>query len=214
MLGATLTTHGGLIAAWTIDNPDYNTVYIGLSPNNDVTYNPGGVSASLTGTGNGIDVGNVFGTGGTTLNDPRSPQSATYALFAAYSGGPATVTVQVNATGLSGFSLSYAAVDLKTGGGSTQDWKWSTDGITYTGLPDSVSLGINTSTWSMNSVDFSSASVSSPSTLYFQNTIFSGIVGFDNLQVNAVPEPSNYALAAFGLCICFGRRFIRKLARA
>src|ERR1035437_4229633 len=84
MLGATLTTHGGLIAAWTIDNPDYNTVYIGLSPNNDVTYNPGGVSASLTGTGNGIDVGNVFGTGGTTLNDPRSPQSATYALFAAY----------------------------------------------------------------------------------------------------------------------------------
>jgi hypothetical protein len=35
-------------------------------------------------------------------------------------------------------------------------------------------------------------------------------------EFTAVPEPINYALAAFGLCaggICFGGRFVRKLAR-
>jgi hypothetical protein len=210
MLGATLTTQGGLIAAWTFDS---QVTPSGLAPNNDVTYNPSGVSASLTAVGGVASIGNTPTVGATTLNDPRGTPITAFALAVGFSPS-STVTIQVaNPTGLSGFSLSYAAADLN--GAGTQDWKWSTDGITYNGLPDAgASLGINTSTWSLNSVNFNNAS---GSTLFFQNTVAAGFVGFDNFQVTAVPEPINYALAGFGLCvggISFGRRFVRKLTRA
>jgi hypothetical protein len=209
MFGAALTTQGGLIAAWTFDTQiDPPT---GLAPNSDVTYNPSGVSASLTGVGGAVAGISTVNKGSTDLNDPRgTPANPNYCLAVGVLSG--FVTIQVNAAGLSAFSLSYAAVDLNPGGGSLQDWKWSTDGVTYTGLPDSSSTGINTLTWSLNSVNFNSAS---GSTLYFQDTL-SGFVAFDNFQLTAVPEPINYALAVFGLCvggICFGRRFVRKLSR-
>lgn len=207
VLGATLTTHGGLIAAWTLEGNSTADLTTGISPNTDVTYNPSGVTGTLTGAGTAS-----MGTGGAgvnTLNDPRTtPINSANVIFT----GPNTLlTIQLNnVAGLSGFTLTYAAHDVLSG---TQGWQWSIDGSTWAN-PDSSTLSLGSS-WSVNTVDFSSAS---GSTLYFQNTVNSGFgfAAFDNFQVTAVPEPISYALAAFGLCVggvSFGRRFVRKLAR-
>jgi hypothetical protein len=205
VLGATLTTHGGLIAAWTLEGNNTLDLTTGINKNGDVTYDPGLVTGTLTGAGNAS-----MGTGGAgvnMLNDPRTTPINSDNLI--YAGINTLLTIQLNnVAGLSGFTLTYAAHDTLNG---TQGWQWSNNGVDWAN-PDSSTLSLG-STWSLNTVDFSSAS---GSTMYFKNTLNSGFgfAAFDNFQVNAVPEPSNYALAAFGLCICFGWRFIRKLARA
>jgi hypothetical protein len=211
VLGATLSTHGGLIAAWTLENNTTADLAGGISidaPNGGMTYNPSGVTGTLTGAG-----GASMATGGAgvnSLNDPRTTPFDSANVI--YAGPNNLLTIKLNnVAGLSGFIVQYAAHDTLSG---TQGWQWSTDNISWAN-PYSSTLSLGGS-WSVNTVDFSSAS---GSTLYFQNTVNSGFgyAAFDNFTVTAVPEPINYALAAFGLCvggISFGRRFVRKLTRA
>ena len=216
MFGATLTTHGGLIAAWTLEGNNTTQLTSGISPNTDVTYDPGYVTGTLTGAGY-ANMG-VVSAGVNTLNDPRTtPVNSANVIYGGNLGsGPMTLTIQLNnAAGLSGFIITYAAANVSSG---TQLWEWSQNGSSWNS-PDSSTLSLGSS-WSVNTVDFNTASPSLSGTIFFRNTVNSGSVGlaaFDNFQVTAVPEPINYALAAFGLCvggICFGRRFLRKLARA
>jgi hypothetical protein len=216
LFGACLTTHGGLIAAWTLENNNTTQLTSGIGPNSDVTYNPSGVAGTLTGAGLNHFLETTTALAN-SINDPRTtPVDSAVVIWGgkSISSGPMTLTIQLNnVTGLSGFTVSYAAANLQ--GSATQQWQWSTDGSAWN-APVSSSLSLGGS-WALNTVDFSTAA---GSTLYFQNTVNSGGVGyaaFDNFQVTAVPEPINYALAAFGLCvggISFGRRFVRKLTRA
>jgi hypothetical protein len=195
LFAATFTTQAGIIALWTFDG---NSTDVNQSPvtlNTDPGYQNG---ASLSSAG--------FSVTGTPNGDPRTSGqgSPNYGLA---TGG--TLTLQISGIGFSGYQLAYQALD---GGSGTQSWQWSPDNSSWNS-PVSASLPISGLGWSADTVDFSGAS---GSTIYFRNTI-GGSIGFDNIQITAVPEPINYALATFGLCvggISFGRRFVRKLSRA
>jgi hypothetical protein len=217
MLGATLTTHGGLIAAWTLEANSTANLTAGINKNNDVIYDPIGVTGTLTGVGYAFVQSGSLGVN--TLNDPRTPptDSANVIYGGNNGGGPMTLTIRLdNVAGLSGFVLTYAAANFANG---SQLVEWSNDGSHWMGADPSSTLSLGSS-WSVNTANFSSASPSGLGTMYFRDTvgaIGSSYAAFDNFQVTAVPEPINYALAAFGLCvggISFGRRFVRKLTRA
>ena len=197
LFAATFTTQAGIIALWTFDGSSTGVNQNPVTLNTDPNYQNG---ASLS------TVGSTFFVEGTPNGDPRTSGQG-FPNGLAQTGG--TLTLQISGIGFSGYQLAYQALD---GGSGTQSWQWSTDNANWNS-PVSTSLTINNLNYSANTVDFSGAS---GSTIYFQNTI-GGVVAFDNIQITAVPEPINYALATFGLCvggISFGRRFVRKLARA
>lgn len=68
MLGATLTTHGGLIAAWTLEANNTANLTAGINKNSDVIYDPIGVTGTLTGVGYAFVQSGSLGVN--TLNDP------------------------------------------------------------------------------------------------------------------------------------------------
>ena len=200
-LGAALTSQAGLIGLWTFDsNPSGTGPFADLtnpttSPARSSFYDN---SAQIT---TSISVGNA---GGTTANDPRTSPSAGRALTLD-SGG--AITIQITHGSLTGFTLTYEA--QKTGGSPTQGgWSWSTTlNGTYSTAGVSETLSTGTS-YALNTVTFGTLDPST--TIFLRETISSGgTVAFDNIQISAVPEPINYALAAFGLCVaavCIGRR--------
>ncbi len=198
LLGATLTSQAGIIALWTFDGGSTGVDQNPVTLNTDPNYQNG---ASLSSS---VSISTLFL--GSPSGDPRtSPGSPNYGI--AQTGG--TLTLLISGNGFSGFQLAYQALD---GGSGAQSWQWSSDNSSWNS-PVSASLPISGAGWSADTVDFSGASGSN---IYFRNTI-GGTVGFDNIQITAVPEPINYALAAFGLCvggISFGRRYVRKMTRA
>lgn len=87
-------------------------------------------------------------------------------------------------------------------------WEWSTDGLTYNPIGTIVAgatAGTIASAFNTSGVlslpQFSDISGSSTAFVRFSGsgaTSASGNVRIDNIQVNAVPEPSTYALLALG----------------
>lgn len=150
---------------------------------------------------------------GTTLNENTS-SSPNYALQENGAGGPnATLTLHISGTGLSGFVLTYASESTAA---NTQSWAYSINNSSYTTF---TSPSVGTS-WGTVTVDFSSiTSLNGAANVYFRDTITaaSGTVGFDNIAINAVPEPVSMALAVFGgvagLGLCVGA-LRKKLAKA
>jgi len=194
-LGAALTSQAGLIGLWTFDTAPGTGPFL---DNANPTTNPARSSfydnsAQIT---TSIAVGS---TGGTTVTDPRTSQSASSALTLD-SGG--AITIQITHGSLTGFTLTYAA--QKTGGSPTQGgWSWSTtvNGTYSTVGVNNGSLPLGSgSSWAINTVTFGTLDPST--TIFLRETISSGgTVAFDNIQVSAVPEPINYALGAFAFCI-------------
>lgn len=108
--------------------------------------------------------------------------------------------------------LSFTTRGTGTGF-DTHAWSWSTDGVNYTPF---TSIAANqTSTWSIETVDFSSISaLENIPTAYLMLTVSgatstSGNNRFDNIQINAVavPEPTALALlGGFGILALIKRR--------
>lgn len=108
------------------------------------------------------------------------------------------LVIHVSGAGYSSFVVSY---DAKQTGSSQLNWAWSLDNSSYTYIP---SQNLQTS-WGNYSADFSGVSALNGAAdvylLTYASTEIGQLVSFDNIQVNAVPEPINVALALFGLGI-------------
>lgn len=201
-----------IVAYW-----NFNTLT--NSVNNGTTYAPTSGSGSITvGVAASDNAGNSRGInsfGGTTLNaispDPNG-QALTVQGGALEAATPvqnngATVTIQVDLTGLENPILSFATQRTNTGFNSSVV-AWSTDGVTYTDFT-TYSPGTN---FAIQSFDFSSANaLDSTSTAFFRITLTgvtanSGNNRFDNVQINAVPEPTAALLGGLGFLALLRRR--------
>jgi hypothetical protein len=121
---------------------------------------------------------------------------------------------------LSGFTINY---DVYGNNASSEyvnslSWAYSTDGGATYSTPTSVSIG-TAKTWNSKQVSWSSLSVASEKDIWFRATFAGEGKGYDLdffdsfvLNVEAVPEPVNVALATFGLglaVVLAGRRVYR-----
>lgn len=147
-------------------------------------------------------------TGGSTLNFPaaQGTAAATYALHASDSAAAPVITIEITGSGLSALS-SYV---LTYAGGSSSattrnvTWAYSLNDTTFTTLQTDALTGTGAGpTYAVKTDNFSAdTSLNGATTIYFRGTFGAATTGgayFDNIVIAAVPEPTNYALAGFGL---------------
>ncbi len=164
---------------------------------------------------------------GTTINENTASAPNNFAIQMTAGGGAGAdvLTLQISGTGLQNFIVTYAS---QSSSGQNQTWSYSTTGLagSYTTL---TTLNANT-TFALTGIltaDFSTANgtLANASTVYLQDIVTAGgngtTIAFDNIAINAVPvpEPTNYALAGFGLMfvgVGAGRFYLarRRLATA
>lgn len=151
---------------------------------------------------------------GNTLNVfPGGDQTAGQALaLANTNANNKSVIFSLSTLGYEDLVLTFATRGTSTGF-DTHAWSWSTDGVNYTPL---TSIAANkTSTWSLETVDFTAvSSLDNASTAYLMLTVSgatsaAGNNRLDNIQINAVavPEPTALALlGGFGILAVVTRR--------
>lgn len=209
---STLPTQAAVVAYW-----NFNTLTTAV--NNGTTYSPTSGSGSITvGVAASDNAGSNRGLnsfGGTTVNaispDPNGQaltlQGGALETTTPVQNNGATMTIQVDLTGLENPILSFATQRTATGFNSNVV-AWSTDGLSYTDLT-TYSLGTS---FAIQSFDFSSANaLDNSSTVFFRITLAgatsnSGNNRFDNIQINAVPEPTAVLLGGFGFIALLRRR--------
>lgn len=108
-------------------------------------------------------------------------------------------------TGFSGLSISLAA-ERTSAGFTEQAWAWSLDGLSYNSIGSFVAgtgpgnlrdTFANTGVLSFSNISgLNNASVAYVQATFTGATTASGNNRIDNVQFNAVPEPSTYALVA------------------
>jgi hypothetical protein len=205
-------TSNGAIATWNFDSgTDNNVAYAGGATYGVNTYShtafttpapvlgatPSTTSARSAGTGNG----------GLALQFATSHGGDTV------SGSTFTLTLKA-AVNLGSVSITYDYLASNSGGGSpVNNWSWTiTGGGSGSGTGSAVNI-TQDGNWHTTTVTFSTLNLTAGETIVFTDTLAGYptgnnlIASFDN--INVVPEPINYALAAFGLCVagvCIGRR--------
>jgi hypothetical protein len=162
------------------------------------------VTAGTPAGGTGTAVNQIAGydtTPGSAMSLPN-PDKATYSFVLA-----------ISRNNLTDFVVSYAY----NAGASThsQQWAWSTDGVTYTSFGGVIT---GQTGWQTATVDFSSVTaIESVANIWFRDSITSGNSGnnpiaFDNIQINAVPEPTTWAMIGFSV-IFVGTGAVRQCRR-
>lgn len=214
------------IATWNFDSgTDNSSAYTGSVPYNANTYVHSDLQATPNvnavtpvsgatqgpGTGNpgtGVDL-QFTSPGG---NGAHNPDTSTFTLTLKAASG---VT-------LSGFSITYDALSSNSSGtAAVNKWTWAITGggSDATGIQTSIAQD---NTWHTVTATFSGTghaiTLNAGQTITFTDTLSgyagqSGTVGFDNINVNvnAVPEPANVAMALFGTAfavIGIGRRYL------
>ena len=135
-------------------------------------------------------------------------------------------TLQLTASAaMNQFTITYYTRTSAANGSDTSTWAYSINGgafVNFTTQPSTVAP-VSTTTWAASSAFTVSENVSVlvGQTITFRNTLTGATannvnVNFDTIQVSAVPEPANVALAVFGLgavSLGVGRRlYARKKA--
>lgn len=149
--------------------------------------NPSQGSGTLTTVAN---FGETVGVSGSFGNPAPS-------LLFSPGGAGGSFTVQINGTGLSGFSVTYDG--LGGSPGMSQTWSYSLDNSTFTPLGGGPAT-LSGSFQSYNA-DFSGVSALNGQSAVYLRDSFVKDAAFDNITVSAVPEPINVALVVFGLCL-------------
>jgi hypothetical protein len=155
--------------------------------------------------------------GGNILNAfaGGDPTAGLALALANQSANGKSVIFSLSTVGYQDLVLSFATRGTATGF-ATHDWSWSADGVTYTPL---ASIAANkTSTWSLETVDFSAvANIENVSTAYLMLTVSgatsaSGNNRLENVQINAtaVPEPSAAVFGVMAAAGIFARRASRR----
>jgi hypothetical protein len=221
LLAAVLTTlassisssHGALVAYWnfnTLSIPTATTPGNGAVPTS-IAANEGTGTINLSGWG-----GNVDDFGGSNLNSLNSDVSGVSLSLIA--GGPSAgpfpgnntyIDISFSTVGLPAPTVTFAAQGTSTGFDSGT-WSWSVDGTNFTPL-----AGVNTgtrATYALATADFSGVTqLENQANVTLRYTLSgatsnSGNNRIDNLQVNAIPEPSAALLGAVGLLALIRRR--------
>jgi hypothetical protein len=204
LLLAAVVHSNAAVAYWSFTN------YTGATT---ISANQG--SGTLTETGRAPTA-----TTGTTLNEiagyDTNPGGAM--SIANPSRSPVLTTsfvLQFSQGGMTDFVLTYDYNQANTA--YSQQWQWSTNGTTYNTFTTITSL---TTGWQTATVDFSSVSAlegAGVTSIWIRDNITAGnngnhTIAFDNIQINAVPEPTTIAASIFGgifALTALGRRILK-----
>jgi len=144
--------------------------------------------------------------GGNVLN--AQPTVAAGGSISPEGGGPGitnngmSIVLQVSTVGFTDVTVSWAQRGTSSGFNSRQ-FDYSTDGTTWTNF--GTDTGVLGATWEIQNYDLSAVdSIEGQSSVYFRivldgATSTSGNNRFDNITVQAIPEPAAVLLGAFGL---------------
>lgn len=205
---STISSQAALVAYW-----NFNALSIATAS----SPGSGGVPLSIasdSGTGT-IGLANYNGTvddfGGTTnnnLNLDVAGSSLSLIAGTGQVGNGSNITVTFSGTGLTDIVLKYATQSTGTGYNSNQ-WAYSTNGGTFTDFSTPLAPPTN---FAITTIDFSSVTaLNNAATVTLRYTLSgatnsAGNTRIDNLQVNAVPEPSTTLLGAIGALALLRRR--------
>lgn len=206
---------GAIIAYWNFNG-------LTTSTNNGITYAASSGSGTITvgvaasdNAGSNRGINSFGGTTNNILNSDVAGQALTVQGGASESATPvqnngATLTIEVNLTGMEDVIVSYATQKTGTGFNSNQ-FSYSTDGVSYTSFGSAYDL---TTSFALKTFDLSSISALDNDSSVFFRVTFSGATSnagnnrIDNIQVNAtaVPETSAAVLGALGVLGLLRRR--------
>lgn len=208
--GTAVESRGAVIATWNAFNGSTLDVFGDLdAPADSKTITSANIHAPAPSS---VTTGNLVG---------KQPES-----FAAVTNF--TITLNIGGSGLSGFIINYDVLaNDPSGTPLDQTWSWSIDGVNFftTGFsqPAQVPFSVSGLDWTAQTVDFSGVTtLNGETTVYFMNTLTTvtgletvpSAAGFDNINIEAVPEPVNVALIVFGLSLGgfgVGRRLCLRL---
>ena len=209
---ATSLTQGALIAGWNFNSQTSGTAPTPISADHgsgslDLSHLFSSSDAVIGGASSGTSVNKVTG-------DANGKDfiiaSGTKGALPDYPENGKSIVFSFSTTGYKDIVLTYATLASSTGF-TSQQWRYSTDGINYTSFGSAITPGTITYTATgIETVNFSSATaVNNDATVYFELTL-SGSTGgsdhFDNFQFNAdvVPEPAEWGLISglglLGIC--------------
>lgn len=164
--------------------------------------------------------GNVASFAGSTLNAVNSDAAGASLSLAGggtaepFPGNGSFITIAFSTIGLTpdeGIIVSFATRGTSTGFNSSS-WAYSTNGTDFTALATAPITATRDTTFAVATVDFSSVEeILDVSTVTLRYTLdgastAGGNNRIDNLQVNAVPEPSVAVLGAIGALGLLRRR--------
>jgi len=207
-----------LVAAWNFNS---------LSIANASTVGSGGVPTSIaasTGTG-AVSLAGWAGTvddfNGSTLNAVigdlaeeslsliAGPGTGTPAIFPA---NGSFITINFSTVGLHAVVATFATRGSSSGFNASS-WDYSTDGTTFTNFAAALTTATTSTTFAIATVDFTSITAINNATSVTLRYTLSGATTsagnnrIDNLQINAIPEPSSaMLLGAMGILGVLRRR--------
>jgi hypothetical protein len=217
------TAKAGVIAVWNFDNgSDNGSAFNGPVPYNANFFDHARINSSPTPTLNatansGSSVLAGSGNGSATALEFKSASTGS---SPSVSGSSFTLTLKA-VISLNSFSITYDYRASNAGGGPAQNnWTYSINGGAQSSQFQ-VSI-TQDNTYHTATVLFTGLSLNAGDTIVFTDALagygggHGNIADFDNILVNGVPEPANYALAAFGILfvgVGVGRRIYAR-ARA
>jgi hypothetical protein len=204
---AAVSSQGALVAYWNFN---------GLSITTASSPGSGGVPTSIaadSGTGS-VSLAGFTGLvddfAGDTLNAVGSDPAVVTLSLVSNAGNGSFVDVTFSTVGFTDIVLTFATRGTGTGYNSGI-WSYSTDGSIFT-VTSAGNTSSNSSTWALRTVDLTGVTAAeNQASLTLRYTVdgatsTSGNNRIDNLQVNAVPEPSAALLGVLGLLGFLRRR--------